>query len=145
MRTVLTYLFLVGVPFLGVLAVLHAGQRLEAPPSMAGTWRVVDGETCGLRAGDVFRVVQSGRYVVVALQGRPDLEGTYHGGEMRAVGGARAASAPGCAGGQFEFVVRPVQGVVPRLEGTGGVVGCAGCPPRPIVAVQVADGAGSAL
>jgi hypothetical protein len=38
MRPVLLYLILVGVPLLGILALLRVGQTLSAPTSLAGSW-----------------------------------------------------------------------------------------------------------
>jgi len=38
MKPILLYLVLVGLPILGIFALLRAGQKLSAPISLAGTW-----------------------------------------------------------------------------------------------------------
>lgn len=131
MRTALLYTALVGLPVLGLLGVLHLGQRLEAPPVVGGAWEVTRGGTCGLRLGDPIEIVQSGQFLQVTLRGRPAINGRLRGNELRARGGARATASPGCSAGLFELVVRIERG---RLIGTGGVVGCGACPPRTVVA-----------
>lgn len=40
-RSLLTYVFLVGLPLAGLLVVLRAGQGLKAPPPVDGTWETV--------------------------------------------------------------------------------------------------------
>ncbi len=40
-RSLLTYVFLVGLPLAGLVGVLHAGRGLQAPPPVDGTWRTV--------------------------------------------------------------------------------------------------------
>lgn len=40
MKSVLLYLLLVGLPVLGVSAVLQAGRKLTPPVSFSGSWRV---------------------------------------------------------------------------------------------------------
>ena len=40
-RSLVTYVFLVGLPLAGLLGVLRAGQGLHAPPPVDGTWRTV--------------------------------------------------------------------------------------------------------
>lgn len=140
LRTALIYVALVGLPVAGLVAVLQAGKRLEAPPALRGTWRVEEGAACGVRQGDTFEVVQSGQFVVVSLDGRPPMDGRLRDGVLRARGGARSASTPGCGQGQLELALRPGAGAR-LLEGTGGIVGCSACPPRPFVAVRADGGA----
>lgn len=66
-RHALLYAVLVGVPVLGLIGILHFGQRLAAPESIGGLWRVdIDGEPVGplakLLSDDNagFRISQSG-------------------------------------------------------------------------------------
>jgi hypothetical protein len=40
MRTVATYVFLVGLPVLGVLLILRLGQNLTPPVSVGGSWQI---------------------------------------------------------------------------------------------------------
>lgn len=40
-RSLLTYVFLVGLPLAGLLGVLRAGRAIQAPPPVDGTWRTI--------------------------------------------------------------------------------------------------------
>jgi hypothetical protein len=135
-RSVVAYILLVGLPAAGVLLVLGAGRQLAAPPNVAGEWRVENGATCGLGTGDVFEVVQSGRFIQIEIAGRPPLEGRFDDLTLRASGRVRETSAPGCREGRLSVRFR-LTGDGSRLEGTGGVDNCSACPPRPISAVHV--------
>jgi hypothetical protein len=130
------YLILVGLPAAGVFGVLGAGRQLEAPPDLAGNWRVDSGATCGLGSGDTFRIVQSGRFVQIEIAGRPPLEGRLDESTLRAAGRVRETSAPGCRNGRLSVRFRLSEDGG-RLEGTGGVENCSACPARPISAVQI--------
>jgi hypothetical protein len=136
-RAVLLYLFLVGLPVLGLLGMLHVGQRLEAPPVLSGTWRIEQGGTCGLQVGETFEVEQSGQFLVLGLPGRPPFEGRIRGGVLRAQGGARSSATPGCAGDAVDLRLRGDGPRPARLQGIGGVTACAECPPRPIEVLRV--------
>jgi hypothetical protein len=133
---VAAYILLVGVPAAGVFAVLGAGRHLTAPPSLVGRWRVDAGATCGLGTGDTFAIVQSGRFVRIVMEGRPPLEGLFDDMTLRASGGARETSSPGCRTDRLGVRFR-VSGDGSRLQGTVGVENCSACPPRPISAVRV--------
>ena len=39
-HVLLAYIFLVGLPALGLVMILDAGHNLKAPPAVSGTWRV---------------------------------------------------------------------------------------------------------
>jgi hypothetical protein len=43
MHSILTYLFLVGIPLAGLMGILKIGEGLEAPRPVAGTWVAVEG------------------------------------------------------------------------------------------------------
>lgn len=135
-RAVAAYVFLVGLPAAGVIGVLGAGRQLQAPPDLAGRWRIDAGSTCGLGTGDTFELVQSGRFVRLEIVDRPALEGRLDDLTLRAAGGARDTSSPGCRTGRLTVRFR-LSADGHRLEGTGGVEDCSACPPRPIAAVRV--------
>jgi hypothetical protein len=42
MRSILTYVFLVGIPLAGLMGILNLGERLVAPRSLAGNWVAVE-------------------------------------------------------------------------------------------------------
>ena len=89
MRSVLLYLFLVGVPVLAVSAVLRAGQRLRAPLFVEGTWRVERGSSTSaespcadalINADRTLTISQSGSHLLLTLN---DETGTTLAGEIR--------------------------------------------------------------
>jgi hypothetical protein len=43
LHTIVTYLFLVGIPLAGLMGILKIGEGLEAPRPVAGTWVAVEG------------------------------------------------------------------------------------------------------
>jgi hypothetical protein len=47
LHTVVTYLFLVGIPLAGLMGILHIGEGLKAPRPLAGTWVAVEGASRG--------------------------------------------------------------------------------------------------
>lgn len=86
MKSILTYVLLVGVPGAGVLGILHQGQRLHAPHQVEGEWRV---ELAGQPAAAVMTIQQSGPYVSITLPGANDaLDGTIDGVAVQAEPGA---------------------------------------------------------
>src|SRR3954469_23378219 len=76
-RIAVAYLCLVGVPLLGVLGVLRAGQRLAAPVAVNGTWTVqadlsgLGGTACTQLLAEVrqpfLSVAQSGGHLVLTF------------------------------------------------------------------------------
>jgi hypothetical protein len=77
MRSILLYLLLVGMPVLGLLALLHIGQGLTPPISVAGTWTVqttpqlVDAPSCsdpfGRSGHPRLTITQSGSRLLLML------------------------------------------------------------------------------
>jgi hypothetical protein len=43
LHTIVTYLFLVGIPLAGLMGILRIGEGLKAPRPLAGTWVAVEG------------------------------------------------------------------------------------------------------
>lgn len=65
MRFVLIYALTVGAPLVALLLVLRAGERLDAPASFGGVWRL---EGAGVPAEAArLELVQSGRVVELRL------------------------------------------------------------------------------
>ena len=94
LKSLLLYAVLVGVPFVGLLAILRAGSRLHAPPYVGGAWTVAPGAAphpaCAApleelrRAG--MQVSQSGVHldVAVRLEREERLPGRLEDGAVRA-------------------------------------------------------------
>ncbi len=80
LRAFLHYAVLVGLPFIGVLLVMHFGAQLTPPPSIQGKWmlnadlRANDGTACAEQlAGfeeQAMRINQSGAFLEVRLPNR---------------------------------------------------------------------------
>lgn len=88
MKSVLTYVLLVGGPGAGVLGILHKGRELRAPRSVDGEWRV---ELAGVAAPGVMKIQQSGPHLSVTLPGANGaLDGSIEGVAVQ------AHPAPGC-------------------------------------------------
>lgn len=134
MRSAILYVVLVGVPTLGVLATLRAGERVDAPVHIGGTWRVVAGDGCAVRPGDEIEVVQSGEYLSVAWPDGARARGTFRGGRLDVTRPESAAVRPGCSSDPVRLVAEPASvqaggaGAVTRLAGTE--TPCAGCAGR---------------
>lgn len=75
MRSILLYLALVGLPILGVLAILRLGEEIEAPPHLGGVWSASLAPAAQLvppcvelaHDSTVFRIAQSGIHVSIVL------------------------------------------------------------------------------
>ncbi len=105
MRTALLYLLLVGVPLVGVTAILYVGAGLEAPRAVSGLWTLAlaAGPAPACVAGDgdddpMLRISQSGPRLEVRLVGvggeRIDLRGRLQGDHLLAR--SRLLLLPGC-------------------------------------------------
>jgi len=86
MKPVLLYLILVGLPILGTLGLLRAGQDLSAPISVAGTWEVrlsvpnPPSDDFRLPPGPtVLKISQSGTHLLLAFDEKTRLEGNVQG------------------------------------------------------------------
>lgn len=151
-KMIVAYACLVGVPLLGLLGILRAGQRLRAPVSVGGAWNLeadfgpLAGKPCGELLADIkppfFTISQSGPALVVTLNSTPPttLNGTVQGTalsvaapEALSAGGAEGCSDPGAV-----YVTANVegQGRGRTLAGVVGLRGCAVCAPVPFRAYQ---------
>ena len=90
-RSILLYLALVGLPVVGVLGILHLGQRLTAPVSVGGAWivEIAPGSATDPSCADppirsnrpVLTISQSGPRLALILNngGRTNLTGEIRG------------------------------------------------------------------
>lgn len=83
-KSLFTYLFLVGVPLVGLLWILDYGGRRTAPPAIGGAWQIEGSLTRCLDAQpSELAFQQSGRFVQVAL-GDASGEARLDGEQLRA-------------------------------------------------------------
>ncbi len=67
-KSIITYLFLVGLPLAGLLWILDYGARLTAPPAIAGDWQIEGSLTsCLDEQPSTLAFQQSGRFIRVTL------------------------------------------------------------------------------
>jgi hypothetical protein len=83
LRPFLLYLILVGLPILGILGLLRAGQNLSAPISVAGTWETQlsfpasPSDDLTIQPGPiVLHISQSGTHLFLAFDEKTKLVGS---------------------------------------------------------------------
>jgi hypothetical protein len=91
MKSLLIYLLLVGGPLAGLFGILHAGSRLEAPPSIGGAWRMeAPPFAAGPEEGETtIEISQSGEHVELRIDGAL-FDGKVRGDSIVAATKARA-------------------------------------------------------
>jgi len=138
MRSVFLYVVLVGLPILGVVAVLRVGERLTPPRSVGGDWTVEapdlsagisDCRPSWWNAGPLVMVIaQSGPDLVVTFPATPDwtLSGTIRGDTLTAAtrGSSRQASAIGPGNSADLQLTLDSQAEPDRLTGILRLAGC---------------------
>jgi hypothetical protein len=158
---VLAYILFVGVPAVGLLAIVRAGQRLTPPISVGGAWNVnanfnsLGSAACAELLNGIkqpfFTISQSGGDLVFTLNdtGKSAVAGTLQGATL-AMGtdqpGASASASGGCGDPQNVYLSGMIskQGDQRELTGTLGVSDCAQCVAIPFRAVRQAAEAGGA-
>ena len=147
MHSLVTYLFLVGIPLAGLMGILKIGEGLEAPRPLAGRWVAVEGESrkawdAGCRASaaadedegnsDVQVDQSGGRANVYWSAVRADkFRLTVNGDSIQ--GKLTLQSGEGCPGGAMTLhgVVREVNARV-RITGELERDDCPDCKPIPV-------------
>jgi hypothetical protein len=67
-KSIITYLFLVGIPLAGLLWILDYGEQRIAPPAIAGHWQIESSLTGCLDAPPTeLAFQQSGRFVQISI------------------------------------------------------------------------------
>ncbi len=119
LRSFLLYVVLVGLPLTGVSGALYLGERLEAPASVRGNWRLaVEGAAaCRSSLGEALSIAQSGPTLQLAFTGAEPLTlaGRVDGVHVTASEGALA----------LEATLDQPRGAS-RLQGTLTAPACAG-------------------
>lgn len=148
MRSILTYLFLVGIPLAGLLGILEIGEGLVAPRPVAGTWVAVEGRSraawdsrCRTAADadedeagpSEVKIVQSGARAEVTWSSvrASEFRVTLRGDSLE--GKLVLAASSGCPGGVL--TLRAVVGQVnarDRITGALRPEDCPTCNPIPV-------------
>ena len=150
-KLIAAYVLLVGVPLLGLLGILRAGQRLAAPVSVGGTWNLEDDLTplagSGCRGAfakisqPFFAISQSGSQLTFTLNNpeRTILPGTIRQSTVTMGSESSAGDASGeCSHPQairFQAALSR-QGLQRSLTGRLSIAGCPDCPGIPFRAVR---------
>jgi hypothetical protein len=158
---VLAYLLLVGLPALGLLGVLRAGQRLTPPISVGGAWNLdadysaMGSVPCAQLLGSIkqpfFTISQSGTSLVFNLNdtGRSTFPGDILGSAMTmGTGGFSTSSNPHAECGDPQAI--HLEGAISSegdqriFAGSLGIRDCAQCTPVSFRAVRQAPPASGA-
>jgi hypothetical protein len=162
-RVALLYPLLVGLPTLGVLAILRVGEQLVASPALGGEWTVaghagagapdasaivpvVCGGTAGSRPLARVEVIQSGMSAVVALRAPDGARWAAGAVAVRADGATGALPLDACSDAAVLATLDTDGTLQPRdATLTLGVRGCAACAPLRVRLARAARaGAGAA-
>ncbi len=143
-KLILSYICLVGIPLLGLIGIVRAGQRLQAPISVGGIWNVeadfspLSGKPCGDALGSgkqpLLSISQSGDRVLLTLNNpqATALAGTIHGSAL-AAGNEDAGDPVGgqCTAAQAIGVSAAVteDGEERALTGVFKLISCPECAP----------------
>jgi hypothetical protein len=159
LRSLLTYLALVGVPVAALLGILHLGRGLQAPPPLGGEWTVAAspspspatspsaGPTCAAWGDSLARgglsISQSGVHLDVTLRlaGERRVSALLRGDTIRGAAERTGDSAPGRAacdpasGLKIEAAVDP-RADPRRMDGVVRFRSCGGCAPAAFTATR---------
>ena len=146
-KLILTYVFLVGVPLLGLLAILRAGEHLTPPQSLGGAWNLeadftsLANKACRdllLNVKQPFlSISQSGPSVTLTLNNaqRTTLAGTLQNASIAA--GPELSSGANPSGDCLDPRSIRLRADIGKeagqriLIGTLSIAGCPGCAPIP--------------
>jgi hypothetical protein len=137
---VIAYIFLVGLPVLGLVGVLKSGRGLTAPLSVDGTWKIqaTDDQAAASPCGSLFSQVynqplsisQSGNTLVIALNnGAKTATGALDGRSIRAhFTGANDSNSADCSDRSLTLTATLDPQREPRtLRGRLSIDNCRGC------------------
>lgn len=134
LKSLAIYLFLVGVPVVGLAAILRAGVRLHAPPAIAGEWRVEGTEPGSART---LVISQSGQHVEVEIASY-SLRGLFSGDTLTAERRISRLISPGSCFRATDVRLRARIDTAARPMRLRGVLqaNAPGCAPVPVTALR---------
>jgi len=136
---VIAYIFLVGLPVLGLVGVLKSGHGLTAPYSIDGSWKIEPRSSPASYASSCpkffssifsapFSISQSGKTVVISLNDGRTSTGTLEGKALEAQFPRTDNSGAECGDRSLSLTATLDPRTEPRtLTGTLSVENCAGC------------------
>jgi hypothetical protein len=142
MRSSLLYLLLVGVPLLGLLAILTAGEQLVPPQAVGGAWTVEgEGSPCVLVMNEprptLMNVSQSGTRAEVVFTDEAGTRLSLRLEGDSVTGSGTAAEVSGCHGDSLALHGRlQTTGTTTKITGALRRVGCAECGTVDFIAVR---------
>ncbi|MDE3052864.1 MAG: hypothetical protein KGJ70_03180 [Gemmatimonadota bacterium] len=158
MRAARLYVPMVGIPLIGVLLVLRAGEKLAAAPAIHGTWRVrsMSAPTTGAAARCLAGITADSMHTLVVSQSGPDatisvrsadasewasasvtIRGSSAAGTLDGAAPATPAAASAqCPGGATLTLQLPPRPVADTLLGSLADPTCAGCATLTFVATR---------
>jgi hypothetical protein len=133
MKSFLLYLTIVGIPLAGLFGILHAGNRLEAPPSIGGSWRLDAPSPPG-----AIDISQSGVHLSVEMDG-VRMRGEIRGDSLIALTPPTENTSRACGPDLGRELRASIDRTADphRLTGTVGTPGGADCPRTAVSAVRV--------
>lgn len=147
---IISYIFLVALPVLGVTAILQFGRHVSAPAAVAGTWSLNAKDTSDMAqmlcsrpdSRDATMIIsQSSSRLMVRLDGWEAIAGVIEGSAMRAFfrSSKGLTDRSGCASERTLALTADVQRKLgPKtIVGTLSVVNCPRCPPVEFQAVSL--------
>jgi hypothetical protein len=143
MRPVVLYLVLIGLPVIGILAILRAGQSLVAPRAVSGTWRIEPARGDSPAAECLRSRMGSDRLSLTVSQSGPSLEAVLRGERQLGLRGSirndrvRLESEVPAPSGSADVTLQATlgRGDLPALTGVLDV----GCGTMAVTATRVAE------
>lgn len=141
---VTAYICLVGFPLLAVVEMLDLGHDLQAPPDIAGSWKM-EAQAGALQpacpassAAPVLQISQSGKYLILSL---PGFQGSgVVEANSRISAGLRPSADAGCRGSRpLHLEATLPASAAGRVTGVIRTAGCAGCPAVSFAADRVKE------
>ena len=149
MRAARFYVPMVGIPLIGVLLVLRAGEGLSAPRAIHGTWRVRSMSVPAGAGHCLAGITSDSMHTLVVSQSGPDATVAVRSADASswgsaaigiagdaATGALAGGAAAGCAGGATLTLRLPARAVADTLFGSLADPTCAGCAPLTFVATR---------
>ncbi len=143
---VVAYIFLVGLPLLGLAGVLRSGRHLSAPISVDGTWKIeADAKTLASSScasvstllNSPLVISQSGPNLEVSFKGKPEFTGMLEDKNLKSAMSLGSDSNAACGSGAMTLAAVVDPRSEPRsMTGQLSFAACPSCAPLDFRAVR---------